>query len=95
MACWREFRKGRGEVLPWYPKPIGPPPLDCGRGGPEDEDAGSARRQAESLFLQLPFQGLDLLGERVVVADEVLDLAHRMQDGGVIAAAEPPAYLGQ
>jgi len=47
------------------------------------------------LVLQLPLQGLDLLGERVVGADQVLDLAYRVQDGGVIAAAEPTPDLRQ
>ena len=36
-----------------------------------------------------------VLGKRAVVADQVLDLTHRMQHGGVVASAEAPADLGQ
>jgi hypothetical protein len=43
------------------------------------------------LFLQLPLEDFDLLGKRHVVADQALDLAHRVQHRGVVAAAEPPA----
>src|SRR4029077_7787596 len=46
-------------------------------------------------FLKLPLQGLDLLGQARVVANEILDLAHRVQDRGVVASAEPPADLRQ
>src|SRR5215467_1917316 len=46
-------------------------------------------------LLQLALQRLDLFGQRGVVADQVLDLAHRMQDGGVIAPPEAPPDLGQ
>ena len=41
------------------------------------------------------FSSLDLLGERGVVADQALDLAHRVQHRGVVAAAEAPPDLGQ
>src|SRR5579883_1465815 len=48
-----------------------------------------------SLFLQLALERFDLLGERRIVADEVLDLAHRVQHRRMVAAAEAPAYFRQ
>src|SRR5471030_1293863 len=47
------------------------------------------------LLLQLAFENLDFLGQGHVVADQALDLAHRMQHGGVVAAAEAPADFRQ
>src|SRR6266550_2758856 len=46
-------------------------------------------------FLQLPLQELDLLRQRGVAVHQVLDLAHRVQHGGVVAASEAPPDLGQ
>src|SRR5579872_5815121 len=45
--------------------------------------------------LKLAFERLDFLCKRVVIADERLDLAHRMKNGGVVAPAETAADLGQ
>ena len=39
--------------------------------------------------------GLDFVGKCLIVAYQVLDLADRMQHGGVVAAAEPPPDLRQ
>jgi len=47
------------------------------------------------LLLQLPLQDFDLVGQHGVVADQSFDLAHRMQHGGVVAPAEPPADFRQ
>src|SRR6185436_19750904 len=47
------------------------------------------------LFAQQALQKLDLLAELVVVVHQLLDLADRVQHGGVISIAEPPADLGQ
>src|SRR5262245_23817395 len=51
-----------------------------------------ARGKARSL-LQLPLQELDLLGQRRIGRHQVFDLAHGVQDGGVITAAETPPDL--
>ena len=51
-----------------------------------------ARGKARSL-LQLPLQELDLLGERRVGRHQVFDLAHGVQHGGVVTAAETPPDL--
>src|SRR5262249_18917115 len=48
---------------------------------------------ASGLLLQLPLQRLDLFRQRGVLGDQRLDLAHGMQHGGVVAAAEAPADL--
>src|SRR5262249_18644897 len=53
------------------------------------------RRSSRSLFLQLPLKDLDLLGQRHVVADKAFDLAHGMQNRGVIATAKAPADFRQ
>src|ERR1700730_18734119 len=45
--------------------------------------------------LQHPAQQLDILGQRRVGARQLFDLAHRVHDGGVIAAAELAADLRQ
>src|SRR5690242_533198 len=42
------------------------------------------------LLLQLSLEDFDLLSQCHVVADEALDLAHRVQHGGVVAATETP-----
>src|SRR5258708_5681906 len=45
--------------------------------------------------LRLAFEPLNLFGEDGVVAGQGLDLAHGVQHGGVVAAAEAAADLGQ
>src|SRR5580700_659245 len=45
--------------------------------------------------LELAFEPLNLFGEGGVVAGQRLDLAHGVQHGGVVAAAEPAPDLGQ
>src|ERR1051325_7765455 len=62
-------------------------------GGPGPPSGGRSWRWA--LFLKLALQDLDFVGQHGVVADQAFDLAHRMQHGGVVAAAEPPADLRQ
>src|SRR5690349_17000817 len=47
-----------------------------------------------ALFLEHALQQLDLLAEIAVVLHHLLDLAHRMQDGRVVASAETPADFG-
>jgi hypothetical protein len=44
--------------------------------------------------LQHPAQQLDVLGERRIGKGKLLDFAHRMHDGGMIATAEFLANLG-
>jgi hypothetical protein len=51
-----------------------------------------ARGEARSL-LQLPLQELDLLGQRRVGRHQVFDLAHSVQHGGVVTAAETASDL--
>ena len=55
----------------------------------------TAPTTSERSFLQLPLQDLDLVGQHGVVAHQSLDLANRVQHGGVIASAEPAADFGQ
>src|SRR5262249_1474167 len=59
---------------------------------------GRARRRVHvwrSLFLQLPLKDLDLLGQRHVIAHQAFDLAHGMQDSGVVASTKAPTDFGQ
>src|SRR5688500_11651100 len=42
-------------------------------------------------LLQQALEQLDLLGQDIVLADQALDLAHRVQHGGVVAPAETAA----
>ena len=51
-----------------------------------------ARGEARSL-LQLPLQELDLLGQRRIGRHQVFDLAHGVQHGGVVTAAETSSDL--
>jgi hypothetical protein len=63
-----------------------------------DGKAGNLRRMTAGecrLFLQLPLERLDFLGERRVVAHEMFDFTHRVQDGGMVAAAKASADFGQ
>jgi hypothetical protein len=53
------------------------------------------RRRWASLFLQLTLEGFDLFRQRGVLADQPLDLAHGVQNSGVVASAEAAADLGQ
>jgi hypothetical protein len=68
---------------------------------PEDPQRGRGGskvplgREPENLFLKLPLQRLDLFGQRGVFRHQCLDLAHGMQDRGVIASAEAAADLRQ
>jgi hypothetical protein len=55
---------------------------------PAPPPSGHARRAHAA-------QQLDILGERRVGARHLFDLAHRVHDGGVIAAAELAADLRQ
>src|SRR5262245_56695363 len=47
------------------------------------------------LLLQLALQDLDLLGQRAIGIDQVLDLANRVQHGGVVTATEATTNLRQ
>src|SRR5579863_10069922 len=51
--------------------------------------------RARSIFGQHPLEQFDLFRKPPVGADQTLDLADGMQNGGVIAAAKAPANLGQ
>src|SRR5918993_3488686 len=51
--------------------------------------------RAPGLFLQHALEQLDLVAQRVVLAQSLLDLAHRVQHGGVVAPAEAAADLRQ
>ena len=89
MTKERAFRKGAflaGGHIPRRPQAAITPkaPPVCGSGPLPIRAPGS-------LFLQLPLENFDLLGQRHVVADQAFDLAYRMQDRGVVAAAKTPA----
>src|SRR5215207_4121362 len=57
-------------------------------------EAGAAGRAAPpGSFLQHALQELDLVVEAGVLAEQSLDLAHGVEDGGVVAPAEAPADL--
>ena len=92
MTKERVFRKSvflaRGHIprRPQAAKKPKAPPV-CG-------DGAFANRAPGSLFLQLPLEDFDLLGQRHIVADQAFDLAHCMQDRGVVTAAKAPADLG-
>ena len=47
------------------------------------------------LLLQLALQRFDLFGQRDILADQGLDLAHGVQHRGVVAAPEAAADFGQ
>src|SRR5262245_567816 len=71
-----------------------------GKGGgsslrPFSSDSMSQSCSRPASVLQLALQDLDLLGQAGVVADEILDLAHRMQHRRMVAPAETPADLRQ
>ena len=73
------------------------PTRRCDRARPSEPAPGGVvdrvNGTSQSSVLELALERLDLLGEDVIVAGQVLDLAHGVQHGGVIAAAEPPADL--
>lgn len=58
-------------------------------------NSAPAEGEKVSLLLQLALERLDLLGERGVGVDQILDLAHGMQHGGVVTAAKSPSDLGE
>ena len=51
-------------------------------------------RERGAIILQLPLQRFHFLQQGRVLGDQRLDLAHRVQHGGVIAPAEAAADLG-
>jgi hypothetical protein len=55
--------------------------------------APARREQAQEKhsLLQLPLQQFDLFGERSILGDQGLDLAHGMQHRGVVASTEAAA----
>src|SRR5882724_640796 len=53
------------------------------------------RAVRRSLALQLPLEGFHLLGECDILGHQGLDLAHGVQDRGVVASAEPAADFRQ
>ena len=57
--------------------------------------ARNAGTRHAPLLLQHPFQAFDLVGKRIVVANQVLDLPHGVQNGGVVAPAESAADFRQ
>ena len=56
---------------------------------------GGEPQAPDALILQHPLQQLDLVAEHVVLADQLLDLAHGVEHGGVVAPAEAAADLGE
>src|SRR5207302_8883491 len=72
-----------------------PPPRHSGSTGQHYSTIGRPPQQTllprtryRRSALQHPAQQLDILGERRVGPRQLFDLAHRVHDGGVIAAAE-------
>src|SRR5690348_3961645 len=57
--------------------------------------ASPPREPAGLLALQLALQGFDLFGERGILGNQSLDLAHGMQHGRMIAPAEAASDFGQ
>ena len=94
MTKERAFRKG-AFWAGWH-IPRRPQARISERPGPGDRafcQSDHRRRYSCTLFLQLPLEDLDFLSQRHIGTDQALDLAHRVQDGGVVAATEPPADL--
>jgi hypothetical protein len=54
-----------------------------------------AVRRSAALLLDLALQRLDFRSKRGVVRNQQFDLAHRMENRGVIAPAKPAADFGQ
>ena len=88
MAKERAFRKGTFLTRWHIPRR---PQAGVKRKAPSAWDGALANPVRRGLFLQLPLEDLDFLSQRHIGADQALDLAHRVQDGGVVAATEPPA----
>ncbi len=63
------------------------PAVAAGRKAKERDTAAPAAPTRRSVLDDAP-EELDLLSQRLVGGDHALDLAHRMQHRGVIAAAE-------
>lgn len=62
------------------------------------EVQGQARQRARLsrlLFLKLALQQIDLVGQRDILGDQRLDLAHRVQHRGVVATAKPASDFRQ
>ena len=59
------------------------------------DDARDSAFERRSLALQLALERFDLFGQRDILGHQRLDLAHGVQDRGVIAASEPAADFGQ
>ncbi len=57
--------------------------------------AGEWQECLRRLFLKLALQRLHFLGQRGVLGDQGLDLAHGVQHRGVVAPAEAAADLGE
>src|SRR6186997_782570 len=88
VTCRRRFCKSGDAAFTRSPGPAQNKTAPCGA-------VSRLGGSAWLLFLQLPLEDFDLLGERHVVADQALDLSHGVEDRGVVAAAEPPADLRQ
>ncbi len=95
MTKERAFRKG-AFWAGWH-IPRRPQARISERPGPGDRafcQSDHRWRRSCTLFLQLPLEDLNFLGQRHIVADEAFDLAHGVQNRGVVAATEAPANLG-
>ena len=78
--------KGNGSPFPTF----------CGRNSAFPNRRGKARwTGTPSSLLQLTLQRLDLFGQRHILGDQRLDLAHGMQHRGVVAPTEAAADLGK
>ena len=61
-----------------------------------DPDMKRLRHGTEKVsLLQLALERFDLFGERHILGDQRLDLAHGVQHRGVVASAEPAPDFGQ
>ena len=69
--------------------------MDDKRKGEESRVPGFPLCPDVGLFLQLPLQEVDLVGERNILGDQRLDLADGMQHGGVVATAEAASDFRQ
>ncbi len=87
--------KGRSvpHVLPEIARKIFPRP----NSGPAWAEFGlmTVTEREKNSFLQLALQRLHLFGQRHVLGDQGLDLAHGVQHRGVVASAEAAADFGQ
>jgi hypothetical protein len=87
-------------------RPVYKPVYKMSSGVPEAGDAAgwsrtvpgkgrNYRRQGSLLALQLALERFHFLGQRDILVHQRFDLAHGVQDRGVIAASEPAADFGQ